>query len=159
MQKKHIILLALLILPAILFAQVNPPRPLSASASPMQGLSFGAFAITGPNGGTVTVSETGMRTSTGDIFLAGNSQSCATFTIETIPGTSLFIDNAETSVLTGSNGGHLTMSLSEIYPTFPYTTLSPTTAVQVGGTLTVGPVQDNPPGAYSGTYTIIIVHE
>ncbi len=143
----------------LLKAQVNPPRPINLTASSVQNLSFGAFAITGTNGGTITVSNTGIRTSTGDIFLTGNDYSYGIFTVESIEGTTLLLMNGPSYMLTGSNGGNMTITLGETMPPLPYLNTSTTTVFQIGATLHVGPMQDNPPGDYNGVYEIIINHE
>lgn len=141
-------------------AQVNPPRPINLTTSSVQSLNFGVFGITGSNGGTVTVSNTGIRTSTGDIFLTGTGYSYGIFTVECIAGTYLHLMSGASAVLTGSNGGQLTMTLGETYPELPYVNNSSTTTVfQIGATLNVGPLQSNPPGEYYGVYEIIINHQ
>lgn len=156
---KPLLYLILTASPLFLQGQVNPPRPMSITVSTQQSLNFGSFAITGQNGGTVTVSNTGVRSFSGDIFLSGNSQTCGIFTIDVVSGTSLFMVNGLTATLTGSNGGELVMTLGQTYPALPYTTITSSTVFQIGGTLTVGQLQNNPPGYYYGTYSIIIVHE
>jgi hypothetical protein len=145
--------------PGLLNAQVNPPRPIGLVASSLQSLNFGIFSITGSSGGTVTVSNTGIRSSTGDIFLTGSTHTYGIFTIDVVTGTSLYLMNGPTATLTGSNGGQMTMNLGETYPGFPYTTISSSTVFQIGATLIVGPMNDNPPGDYYGTYEIIINHQ
>jgi hypothetical protein len=151
--------LLVLLFPVLLMGQVNPPRPMTLTVSTQQSLGFGTFAITGSNGGTVTVSNTGIRTASGDIFLSGNDQSVGVFSIDVAQGTSLYMVNGLTASLIGNNGGNLQLTLGETSPALPYTTTSATTVFQIGGTLTVGPIQNNPPGEYYGTYTLVIVHE
>jgi hypothetical protein len=74
-------------------------------------------------------------------------------------GTTLYMANGPTASLSGNHGGEMIMTLGQTYPPLPYTTTSSSTVFQIGGTLTVGPIQNNPPGQYYGTYTLIIVHE
>jgi len=148
-----------LLIGTYLKAQVNPPRPINLTSSSVQNLSFGAFAITGSNGGTITVSNTGIRTSTGDIFLIGSDYSYGIFTVECVEGTTLLLMNGASAVLSGSNGGNMTITLGETNPPLPYLNTSTTTVFQIGATLYVGPMQDNPPGDYNGVYEIIINHE
>lgn len=143
----------------LLNAQVNPPRPINLTSSSVQNLNFGAFAITGSNGGTITISNTGIRTSTGDIFLTGSDYSYGIFTVECIEGTTLFMMNGASAVLTGSNSGQMSITLGETVPLLPYESTSTTTVFQIGATLHIGPLQDNPPGDYYGVYEIIINHE
>lgn len=145
--------------PVIVHGQVHPPRPIILDVSPLQHLNFGAFAITGTNGGTVTISNSGDRTSTGDIFLVGSTYSEGIFTIEVVTGTSLYMMNGPEATLTGSNGGEMTLTLGLTFPSLPHITTFATTEFHFGGTLTVGPISSNPPGDYYGTYEIIINHE
>lgn len=156
---KGIIMLIMIVSPVILMGQVNPPRPITLTVSPVQSLNFGSFCITGTNGGTVTISNTGVRTSSGDVFLANSGYTEGIFTIEVATGTSLVMMNGADATLTGSNGGTMTMTLGQTDPPLPYGTISPTTIFHIGATLNVGPVSNNPPGSYTGTYEIIINHE
>jgi hypothetical protein len=158
--KESVIFLLMLVAGhAKLLAQVNPPRPMTLTVSSVQSMNFGSFAITGVNGGTVTISNIGMRTSAGDLFLTGSGYYEGIFTIDAIIGTSLLLMNGSASILTGSNGGSVTMTLGQTDPELPYTTISPSTIFHQGATLTVGSVSANPPGVYTGTYEIIINHE
>jgi hypothetical protein len=153
------LLLMLVVGPAMLQAQVNPPRPLTLTISSVQSMNFGSFAITGVNGGTVTISNTGIRTSSGDLFLTNSAYSEGIYTIDAIIGTSLFLMNGPTTTLTGSNGGSMTMTLGQTDPEMPFTTISSSTIFHQGASLTVGSVSANPPGVYTGTYEVIINHE
>lgn len=140
-------------------AQVNPPRPLTLTTQSLQSLNFGPFAITGSGGGTVTVSNSGGRTQSGDVMLVGSGWAYGIFTVEAPVGTSLYLMNSPTATLTGSNGGSMTMTLGQTYPVLPFVSTSAVTEFHVGGTLTVGTAAQNPPGSYSGYYEIIINHE
>lgn len=144
-------------------AQVQPPRPLSVFVNPAQPLSFGAF-YQGPIGGSVTVSPTGSRSSTGDVVQAGFGYtfSPAMFEVEGLPGTIVSILNGPDVTLTGSNGGSLLLHIGASGPSNPFilTTTPPSrTVVNIGGTLTVGAPAANPPGSYNGTFTITFIEQ
>lgn len=140
-------------------AQVNPPRPLTLTTQSLQSLNFGSFAVTGSGGGTITVSNSGDRSSTGDVFPVGSGVTYGVFTVEAPVGTSLYLMNSPSATLTGSNGGSMEMTLGQTYPVLPLVTTQAVTEFHVGGTLTVGTSGQNPPGSYSGYYEIIINHE
>jgi hypothetical protein len=145
------------------FAQVQPPRPLSVYVNPAQPLSFGAF-YQGPMGGSVIIYPNGSRSSTGDVVQAGlgYSFSPAMFEVEGLPGTIVSILNGPDVTLTGSNGGSMTLHIGGSDPASPFilTTSSPArTVVNLGGTLTVGAPAANPPGSYSGTFTVTFIEQ
>lgn len=145
------------------YAQVQPPRPLSVYVNPAQPLSFGAF-YQGPLGGSISVSSTGSRSSSGDVVQAGlgYSFSPAMFEVEGLPGTIVSILNGPDVTLSGSNGGSMTLHIGNSDPGTPFilTTSSPSrTVVTVGGTLTVGPPASNPPGSYNGSFTITFIEQ
>jgi hypothetical protein len=155
-------LICLLFISPIAKAQEPPPRPIKVTVT-AQSLSFGAFTL-GVAGGTVTISSTGSRSSTGDIVLLGlgYSFSTALYQIVANPGTliSLIFNNPVT--LTGSPGGTLTLNINSSDPVSPFVTTLPyptPTSLNVGGTLTVGNLLANPPGSYTGTFDITFVQE
>ncbi|MCX6270587.1 MAG: DUF4402 domain-containing protein [Bacteroidetes bacterium] len=133
-----------------------PPIPISLTVSTQQHLDFGSFCITGPTGGTITVSNTGVRTATGDISLIGSSCSVAIFIVEVPVGTSLITVLEPDTKLSSNNGESITLHTGTSEPAFPYTTISGTTEIQVGGTLTVKGSQVNPPGNYRGDFEMIV---
>jgi hypothetical protein len=145
------------------FAQEQPPRPIAVYVSPIQGLSFGDI-ILGPTGGTVTVSPTGSRSSTGSIILGdfGGSFTPALFEIEANPGTLISILNGPNVILNGSGGGTLTLVVGNSDPASPFIcTLSypSRNQIRIGGTLQVGNTASNPPGNYSGTFSLTFIQE
>lgn len=129
----------------------------------VQNLSFGAFAH-GNTGGSITVSNTGTRTSTGDVIPLnlGVSYNNAIFEIEAPPGTIISILNGPDATLTGSNGGSMLLSIGNSSPVSPFSnSLAPPsrTQINIGGTLTVGGSGSAPPGIYSGTIYITFNHD
>lgn len=140
-----------------------PPRPITVNIDLSQNLSFGAF-YHGNAGGSVIIYPTGSRSATGDVILLGMGYSFSTGLLEVVgyPGTLVSILNGPPATLIGSNGGMMTLSLGDYFPSIPFiiTTIPPdATQIRVGGTLTVGNPLSNPPGNYSGTFDIILVQE
>ncbi len=144
-------------------AQQAPPRPISVSWNPSLGLRFGAFFATS-SGGTVVVSPSGVRTSTGSVILAnfGYVFGPASFDIVAAPGTRINLLNGPDVTLTGSSGGTVSLHLGTSSPSSPFvTTVTPPAAntVLLGGTLTVGSSVASPPGAYSGSFYLTFFQE
>ena len=144
-------------------AQEPPPRPISVHVDPGQGLIFGAFFL-GPSGGTVTINPDGSRTVMGSIVGAnlGYPFSPAIFEVEANQGTLIQVMRGPDAVLTGSNGGTMTMRIGQLSTGDQFiTTAQPPTRnlVRVGGVLTVGSPPSNPVGAYSGTFQLTFIQE
>ena len=129
----------------------------------VQNMCFGAFAH-GNTGGSITISNTGTRTSTGDIIPLnlGVSYYNAIFEIEAPPGAIISILNGPDATLTGSNGGSMLLSIGSSSPISPFSnSLAPPsrTQINIGGTLTVGGSGSAPPGTYTGTIYITFNHD
>jgi hypothetical protein len=160
----RIILVILLIaISPIIKGQEPPPFPMTVTPSLTQNLSFGAF-YQGAGGGSVIIAANGSRSSTGDIVLLnmGFSYAAGLFDIVSNPGTLVSVMNGSDAILTGSNGGLLTLKLGNSSPLSPFiiTTTPPTpTQMFVGATLLVGSPASNPPGNYTGTFNITFVQE
>lgn len=142
-------------------AQEEPPRPMQVTT--FQNLSFGAI-IQGFNGGSVIIYPNGSRSVTGDIIQAnlGYAYYPAIFEVGANLGTLVTVLNGPDVVLTGSNGGTLTMHLGDSDPPSPFVnTLTPPglTQVRIGGTLYVGNALANPAGSYSGTFQVTFIQE
>ena len=144
-------------------AQEMPPRPIQVSVNLTQQLSFGAF-YHGAIGGSVIIYPNSMRSSTGDVVLLslGYIFSSGLFDVYGNPGTVVSLLKGPNTILTGSNGGTMTLEVGSTYPASPFVLTSPlhsSTQLWVGGTLHVGNALANPPGNYSGTYDLIFVQE
>jgi len=142
-------------------AQEEPPRPITVTT--FQNLSFGAI-IQGFSGGSVIIYPNGSRSVTGDIVQAnlGYAYYPAIFEVGANLGTLVTILNGPEVILTGSNGGTLTLQLGESDPPSPYiNTTSPpgVTEVRIGGTLFVGSPLANPTGSYYGTFFVTFIQE
>lgn len=143
------------------YAQEKPPRPIAVYLD--QYLSFGAFSQ-GNMGGTVTISPYGMRYSTGDIvlFTQGWPYFPSIFEIEGNPGTVVHLLLAADAILNGNNGGSLLVHLGNYIPGDPIiiTTSPPArTQVLIGGTLIVSNPVANPPGSYTGDFSVMFIQE
>jgi hypothetical protein len=141
----------------------SPPRPITATASIPQNLSFGAF-YHGNTGGSVIIFPNGSRSSTGDVVLLtmGYFFSPGLYEVVANPGTIISILNGPDAILTGSNGGLLRLKIGDSYPPSPFvmSTMPPNaTQLMIGGTLIVENPLSNPPGNYSGTFDITFVQE
>jgi len=143
------------------FGQPQPPRPMQVYT--VKDINFGAF-ITGISGGTLIVYPNGSRSSTGAIYEInlGYQFYPAIFEIEVNKGSLVSILFGPDATLTGSNGGTLTMHIGPSDPLSPFvTTVNPPgrTQIRIGGTLIVGNPQANPPGSYSGTFSLTFNQE
>jgi hypothetical protein len=144
-------------------AQPPPPRPISIYVNPAQGLIFGAFSH-GMNGGSVIVYPDGSRSVTGDIVQVnlGMPFSPAIFEVDANAGTTISILNGPDAVLTGSNGGSLSLHIGSASTgsLFVTSAIPPSlTQVRIGGTLTIGNALANPPGVYSGSFSVTFIQE
>jgi len=150
-------------------AQENPPIPFQIVVNTARNLNFGAFTVgTGP--GSVTINSDGSRTNTGDTYLLnmGSTPSRAIFDVIANPGTLIQIQLQSLNNLTGSNGGEITLKIDSYSTIYDYnigqtfiTTANPpfATTVYVGGTLTLGSLSANPPGQYTGSFTLTFIQE
>lgn len=161
--------LAIVFLLASVFCSAQTPTdtlpgdPGGLYAYTVQNISFGAFAH-GNTGGSISVSNTGMRTATGDVvpLNLGISYYNAIFEIEAPPGAIISILNGPDATLTGSNGGSMLLSIGSSSPISPFSnSLAPPsrTQISIGGTLTVGNSGSAPPGTYTGTIYITFNHD
>lgn len=159
--KSHV-LRAALILSSIMMLNApdllgqRPPRPVTVTTT--VNLAFGAF-YQGGSGGTVVVNTSNVRSSTGDVVLFGGSGAAsAVFRIQGNAGTLVTLLIGPDVPLTGSGGGTMMLHIGPTNPVSPFvlTGITPVTLdMSVGGSLTVGIPASNPPGSYSGTFTIV----
>ncbi|MFZ4522398.1 MAG: DUF4402 domain-containing protein [Bacteroidales bacterium] len=138
-----------------------PPRPISVFFN--QNLSFGAFSP-GVSGGGVTVTSNGVRFSTGTVILVnqGYLYFPAIFLVEGNPGTIMHVLNGPDGILTGSNGGTMTLHLGESTPGDPIIINAAPPGnmqVRIGGTLVVGNAMANPAGYYNGSFSLMFIQE
>jgi len=150
------------------FAQVDPTDSLPGDPGAItvynvQNMSFGAFS-TGNTGGSVIISTNGTRTVTGNVvpLNLGVQYFQAIFDIDTPMGCIVSILNGPDAILTGSNGGSMSMHIGGSNPPSPFITMVAQplrTQVSIAGTLAVGTPAANPPGSYNGTFYITFNQE
>jgi hypothetical protein len=137
-----------------------PPKQIQVSAE--QDLSFGSFH-TGTTGGTVVVSPSGMRSTTGTVVIAGGVYYAAVFVVELLPGRLVSIQLGPTITMNRiGGGGSMTMTVGPTDKGLQFVTSGGhpfRNTVMVGGTLHVGNTSANPPGDYSGEFTITFIQE
>jgi hypothetical protein len=114
-----------------------------------QVLSFGSFYLLGATGGTLSVSNTGIRTATGSIQDVNSSFLVSAFTLSTDSVTPVNI-TISSSPTTLSNGVGDTMSLEAgiSNPENPVVQAGSPVQIFIGGTITVS--SEVPAGNYSG---------
>ena len=133
------------------------------SVNTVQNLSFGAFTQ-GEGGGTVIIANDGSRSTTGSVIALnlGMSYFEAVFELEAPEGTIISILNGPDAILTGSNGGSMSLNIGDSSPGAPFiSSVAPPalTEVRIGGTLSVGDASASPPGIYSGTFYVTFNNE
>jgi len=149
-------------------AQVDPTDSLPGDPGAItvynvQNMSFGAFS-TGSTGGSVIISTNGLRTVTGNVvpLNLGVQYFQAIFDIDAPVGSIVSILNGPDAILTGSNGGSMSMHIGGSNPPSPFITMAAQplrTQVSIAGTLSVGTPAANPPGSYNGTFYITFNQE
>jgi hypothetical protein len=140
-----------------------PGDPGAITVYTVQNMSFGAFSQ-GASGGTVVLSNSGTRSTTGTVLALNLGVTCfqSIFEIDAPVGTIVSILNGPAATLTGSNGGSMSLSIGASSPASPFSTSvsSPgRTQVNIGGTLTVGNLTASPAGSYTGTFYITFNQE
>jgi hypothetical protein len=120
-----------------------------------QDINFGIFCQTDDIGGTVTVSNTGTRSATGNVTLIGQTFSYAAFTITTDSTDQFFLQIDKPAIsLSGSNGGSMSLQIGTSNPEYPSLVIGSPAIVYIGGTLTLGTRSENPSGTYSRNYLL-----
>jgi hypothetical protein len=142
-------------------APFPPPREIRVFAT--QELGFGGF-YTGSAGGSVIISPSGSRSSTGTVVLAGGLGQPAIFIVELLPGRLVNIMiSPQTTTLTRIAGGEtmiMTIGPTDKGSSFVTSAGHPfRTPVQIGGTLHVGNIISNPAGEYTGTFNVTFIQE
>lgn len=124
-----------------------------------QDLSFGAFAA--GMGGTVTISPQSARTASGDVILIGRSAgSPASFDVSGSANATyqIALPADGTAILTGSNGGSMSLSSFASSPSGQgQLNMAGTQTLHIGATLAIG--SNQAPGPYSGSFSVTVVFE
>lgn len=126
----------------------------------LSNLSFGNFTPAASSG-TVTITNTGNghRIASG-VTLMGGTFSNARFSVGTTTGRrriTITVQHPTTVLTRAGGGGSMTLNLGTINPgSYWHNPPTTTRTVRIGGTLNVGTVTSNPPGNYTGSFTIIV---
>jgi hypothetical protein len=166
--KKALLVTFLFFISACSFAQIDPTDtlpsdPAAITVRTVQHLNFGAFTHSG-TGGTLAISTDGSRSSSGSIIPLnlGSTYFQAIFDVGAPMGSIISILFGPDATLSGSNGGFMSMHISNSDPPSPFVvrvSQPAPTPVRIGGILSVGSSSANPPGAYNGTFYITFNHE
>lgn len=126
----------------------------SISVVNVQGLEFGAFYFTGDSTGTtVTVSNTGVWSATGNINRVNSNYQAAAFTISTDSQTEISVQASRPIINIFNNKGEsISLETGVSYPEFPRVQQGMPAQVFIGGTLNVSSEVSN--GDYSGEISI-----
>lgn len=156
--------LKLLFLTTILFFCVTFSFAQTLTVTATQAIHFGTICLTGSSG-TVTVGYDGSRTSTGNILLLSMAPTAqpAIFEIYHCPGGNVSITFDATTILTGSNGGSLSLDIGptekgpngSIFATNSDCNII--TPLRVGGTLHIPGTAIS--GTYTGSFAITVNHQ
>lgn len=147
-----------------LYGQVPSVAPNRLQVYAAQELSFGSF-FTGSSGGTVVISPQGSRSFTGTVIgMASFPGAPAVFDLRFIQGRMVHMVFPSSAILSRIGGGG-SMMVTGFISDKPGNSLVTTAAhpfinpVNVGATLNVGSVAENPPGSYTGSFTVTFVRE
>jgi len=168
MKQFSLVILFFILFVAKSFSQPGlPARTVTVRST--QAINFGAFCLVnnGSSGGTVTVDWQGNRTATGQVMLlnSGPAPQAAIFEINLCQGRLVVINYPATTMLTGSNGGSVKMTIgpTEKGPSGSAfqvnTNCNFITQLRVGGTLTINSNSANPAGDYSGNFSITFTQQ
>ncbi len=120
-----------------------------------QYLNFGVFCQNDDAGGTVTISNTGSRSATGNMTLFSSSHSCAAYTITTDSTNQFSLQISQPEIdISGSDGGSMLLQIGSSNPEFPTVISGQPATIYLGGTLKVASRSENPAGTYSGNYLL-----
>jgi hypothetical protein len=139
---------------ARIFAEILPALTASETAQ----LNFGRFSPT-TQGGQVIMTPDGTRMATGTVVLAQGSHQSARFYVtgEENATYSITLPADPITIINTNNSKSMTVSdwnSSPVQGTGTGLLAGGAQEVRVGATLTVGNMEDNPVGIYSGTFVI-----
>jgi len=130
----------------------------SLTATETLQLSFGQFSSEAA-GGQIILTPQGIRSSTGTVNVIGGMHNQGSFFVTGEPDAliSIQLPSGSTTLTNSANSGTMTVTswVSDPSPqrnvTIPSSGAQP---INVGATLIVGTIQNNPVGLYAGTYNI-----
>lgn len=120
-----------------------------------QELSFGDFYFSGKSGGTVSISNEGIWSSTGNVHQISSTYQPAGFIISTDSRTPVKIQvEAPTRIPTNAEGKSISLTLNEVDTMYHSVQEGSPVHVFLGGTLKIDPEAVSSPGGYSGNISI-----
>lgn len=129
------------------------------TATESAALNFGRFSPES-SGGEIRLSPDGIRSSTGSVSLGGGLYNPAIFNISGQPDFNVVVNLPTTPILLTNSSNGKTMQITN-WVSIPASSASGIKiqtsgllTLNVGATLKVGTMNDNPVGLYSGTYTV-----
>ncbi|MBC2668637.1 DUF4402 domain-containing protein [Novosphingobium piscinae] len=130
--------------------------PLQIIHAPGAAINFGAF--TAGTGGTVSVSQAGTASVTGDVGLVtGGTVTADAFTVLGSGSRTFTIATSTGNTVRTSGPTPATMALALSVPATGTLSAAGSFALRVGGTLTVAAGQAA--GAYTGSYTVTVTYQ
>lgn len=125
-------------------------------------LHFGKFSPE-VNGGQIVLSPDGVRTVQGSVILGGGTAQSGRFVITGQTDASYTIQLPIGPAEIMHNGSNKTMTVDNWVSNPPAGTgtgilIGGTETVSIGATLNVGPLEDNPIGVYTGTYSLTFAY-
>ena len=129
----------------------------------VQDLSFGSFVV-GANGGTITITPEGTRTTTGTIVpLAISTEAPAIFEVSKTGNSqkqvNIVFPASAYLIRSGGNERIVVNNFKSDKPSDSFLVSNVTQSVNVGATLTVQGLSSNPPGNYAGTFSVTFAYE
>jgi hypothetical protein len=125
-------------------------------------LNFGRFSPES-GGGNIVISPDGARSSQGAVVLAPGVHSPGRFSVSGAPGASFALQLPEGQAVLLHQGSGQTMVVGGWVSDPPAGSGQATLAdgsrvISIGATLSVGPIDQNPAGLYSGTYQLTFAY-
>lgn len=118
-----------------------------------QNLSFGSFYLLGATGGSISISNTGIRTTTGNIQDVNSSFLVSAFTLSTdsLNPVNITITSSPTTLSNG-NGDTINLEAGISNPANPTVQAGAPVQIFIGGTITID--NEIPAGDYNGNLFI-----
>jgi hypothetical protein len=124
-------------------------------------LNFGRFTP-GSNGGAIVISPDGLRTSRGNVTIAGGMHSPGRFMVTGSPGAlfTISLPGEETVLIHQQSGNTMQVNgwISDPASGDAVNLSDGSRMVSIGATLNVGNIEENPAGIYAGTFVLTFAY-
>lgn len=160
-----LLLSVLLIFAVRTTGQEKPPRPITVTVSTAQHLNFGSIIPINIGGGSLEVYHDNSSSIISGELLQIHSMDCraALFVVDAEPGVLINIIYSDNNLKLSNGDYQMKLQLSTPYidnqPSYRFVTKGKTTYVYIGGILTVGSINANPSGSYSGYFPVTFIQE